>query len=139
MNELIIEAASENLGKLLEFINNELVKAGCPSKTQAEIDISAEEIFINIALYAYSPNTGNVLLRIKAAENSAEITFIDSGTRFDPLEKNDPNILLPAEKRGIGGLGIFIVKKSMDNLQYKYENGKNILTMKKNWQPLFAR
>ena len=102
--------------------------------TQTAIDIAAEELFVNIASYAYAPATGNAVIRVAMHEDppSVEITFIDSGMRYDPLAKPDPDTTLTAGQRRIGGLGIFMVKKTMDSVRYEYKNGKNILTIKKN-------
>ena len=59
---------------------------------------------------------------------------MDNGAEYDPLEKEDPDVTLSAEDRQIGGLGIFMVKKIMDEVDYRYENGKNVLTLRKNYK-----
>ncbi|MBQ7545242.1 MAG: SpoIIE family protein phosphatase [Synergistaceae bacterium] len=129
MHELEVEAATERLDEVLNFIDGHLEEWGCPMKTQTQINIAAEELFVNIAHYS-----GSETARITVAKNGtdAEITFTDSGTPYNPLEKPDPDITLSAEERSIGGLGIYIVKKSMDSVSYEHKDGKNVLTIRKN-------
>ena len=133
MKELEIEALSENLPQVLAFVDEQLEAADCPMKIQIQIDIAVEEIFVNIAHYAYAPETGKAMVRIETLADppSVDITFIDNGVPYDPLAKADPNNTLSAEERQIGGLGIFMVKKSMDDVKYEYLDGHNILTLKK--------
>ena len=98
-----------------------------------KLDVAVEELYVNIACYAYTPDTGDATIRIQADQEPhvVEITLIDSGIPYDPLAKPDPDVTLSAEERQIGGLGIFMVKKSMDDMQYERRDGKNILTIKK--------
>ena len=133
MKELEIEALSENLPQVLAFVDEQLEAADCPMKIQIQIDIAVEEIFVNIAHYAYAPETGKAMVRIETLADppSVDITFIDNGVPYDPLAKADPDITLSAEERQIGGLGIFMVKKSMDDVKYEYLDGHHILTLKK--------
>ena len=133
MKELEIEAVRKNTYSVLAFVDEDLEAAECPMLTQTAIDIAVEEIFVNIANYAYGDETGTVLIQVTMQEDppSAEITFIDTGVQYDPLANPDPDITLPSNKRKKGGMGIFMVKKSMDEMTYKYEDGKNILTIKK--------
>ena len=99
-----------------------------------QIGVAAEEIFVNIAHYAYAPQKGCATVRVEVLEDpvSVVITFIDHGIPYDPLEKEDPDINLPAQQRQIGGLGIFMTKQLMDDVAYEYKDGQNILTLKKN-------
>ena len=101
-----------------------------------QIDVAVEEIYVNIASYAYGDAEGEAIIRagVTDAPKSVEITFIDSGTPYDPLKKEDPDVTLSADKRPIGGLGIFMVKKSMDDMIYEYKDGQNCLTIKKNFE-----
>ena len=133
--ELRIPAVVEKLPELLAFIEQQLEEVGCPLKTQMEIAVAAEEVFVNIASYAYAPGTGAVTVRIEISDDpaAATITFSDSGIPFDPLKKADPDVTLSAEEREIGGLGIFMTRKFMDNVTYTYRDGQNILTLKKNF------
>ncbi len=133
MKELLMESTDENLAKLLDVLNEELERAGCDIDTQYELDIAVEEIYVNISDYAYGGSTGPVSIKLDIGDG-AVITFADEGMPFDPLKKEEPDITLPGSKRPIGGLGIFLVKKSMDEMVYRYEEGKNILTIKKKWR-----
>ena len=96
--------------------------------------MSIDELFGNIARYAYTPGSGDVTVRVDILDSppAVEITFIDGGVPYDPLAKEDPDITLNADRREIGGLGIFMVKKTMDGMKYEYRDGKNVLAIKKN-------
>ena len=134
MKELIIEADRMNLPEVQTFIDEQLEEAGCPMLTQTTIDIAVEELFVNIASYAYGEENGNAVVQVTVHQEplAVEITFIDNGKQYDPLAKADPDITLSAKERKKGGLGIFMVKNTMDNVSYEYKDGKNILTIKKN-------
>lgn len=133
MKELTIEATPENTETVIAFVEEQLEEYGCGMKELAAIDVAVDELFANIAHYAYNPDTGYATVRIDVPEDplSVEITFIDGGKQYDPLAKEDPDTTLSVEERPIGGMGIFIVKKSMDAVKYEYKDGKNILTIKK--------
>ena len=133
-NELELEAAAENLAEVQAFVDERLERADCPPKAQMQIAVAVEEIFINIASYAYAPDKGKATVRVEVSEDpvTVTITFVDHGMPYDPLAKEDPDVSLPANERKIGGLGIFMTKKLMDDIAYAYEDGKNILTLKKN-------
>ncbi len=133
MKEITVEAKVEKLEDVLSFVDELLSVYDCPMKTQIQIDVAVEEIFVNIAHYAYAPDTGmaEVAAEVSGDPGCLTITFKDSGVPYDPLEKEDPDITLNAEERQIGGLGIYMVKQSMDEVDYKYEDGKNIFTIKK--------
>ncbi len=134
MKEISLEAKVENLDEVIAFIDAELEGADCPMKKQMQIDVAVEEIFVNIASYAYGDGTGDATISMEIDGSTATITFVDSGMEYDPLKKEDPDVTLSAEERQIGGLGIFIVKKSMDDVKYRYEDGKNILTIVSSWE-----
>lgn len=110
-----------------------LEELGCPAKAKAQLDVAIDELFSNIARYAYAPGEGRATVRVEAFENprAVELTFIDSGVPYDPLAREDPNTRLPIEKREAGGLGVFIVKKTMDAVSYEYADGQNILRIRK--------
>jgi sigma-B regulation protein RsbU (phosphoserine phosphatase) len=129
--ELNVEADAENLNTVFDFVHSELEKAGCPPKMQLQIDIAVEEIFINIASYSYHPDRGAAIIRAAVFDNEVWLEFEDSGRPYNPLEKSDPDITAGAEERPIGGLGIFMVKKLMDTAEYRYEDNKNLFTLKK--------
>ena len=133
MKTLNIEAKTDNLISVLEFIDAELERAGCNTTTQLQIDIAVEELFVNVSNYSYYPDTGDISISIRIVGDPAmaEITFVDSGMQYNPLAKEDPDIGLSAEERPIGGLGIYMVKKSMDYMTYEYKDGHNILTIMK--------
>lgn len=135
-NELEIEAKGENLSQVISFIEQHLDEMDCSPKAKMQISIAAEEIFVNIANYAYAPKIGEATVRVEVSDAplTVTITFMDNGKPFDPTKKADPNISLPAEERTIGGLGIFMTKKMMDDVSYEYRDGKNILKIKKNIQ-----
>ncbi len=133
MKELMIDATIENIEAVIAFVNEQLEAFDCPIKSKTQIDIAIDELFGNIAQYAYNPDVGPVTVRVEVTDSpiTVIITFIDNGVPYDPLKKEDPNITLSAEEREIGGLGIYLVKKSMDDISYEYKDGQNILTIKK--------
>ena len=134
MKEMNIEATIDNIPTVTAWVDEQLEALDCPMKAQMQIDIAIDELFSNIARYAYNPETGPATVRVEVVENpmAVVITFIDKGIPYDPLKQEDPNTHLPAEEREIGGLGIFMVKKTMDDISYEYKDGQNILTIKKN-------
>lgn len=132
-DELDIEAVEENLEKVTAFVDERLEKVGCSMKAQMQIDLAVEEIFVNIAKYAYHPDKGRATVRVEVSDDPVQvkITFLDHGKPYDPLAKDDPDVTLSAEERPVGGLGIFMVKQSMDDVTYEYKDGANILTLVK--------
>ena len=135
MKQLTVNAQTSELGQVLAFADNILEEAGCSAKSQMQIDIAIEEIFVNIAHYAYPSGDGKALIEIETdeANKCVRITFEDQGIPYDPLKNEDPDITLSADERPIGGLGIFMVKKSMDEVSYENKEGKNRLTIKKSF------
>lgn len=133
MKELTIDATIENIGKVTAFVDEQLEQLNCPLKAQMQIDIAIDELFGNIAHYAYNPETGPATVRVDVLQEplSVVVTFIDNGIAYDPLAREDPNVALTAQEREIGGLGIYIVKKSMDEISYEYKDGQNILRIRK--------
>jgi len=131
--ELHIPAEVENLNHVLEFIDSHLEAIGCPFRTQMQLDVAIEEIFVNIASYAYENIRGEaeITMWMETDPLTAVFEFRDNGIPYDPLAKQDPDVTLPAAEREIGGLGIYMVKKTMDDMQYRRENGQNILTLRK--------
>ncbi len=132
--QMTVEATVENIELITNFINTELEALDCPMKAQMQIDVAVDELFGNIANYAYNPETGPATVMIDVEEDplAVIITFMDHGKPYDPLSRDDPDITLSAEEREIGGLGVFLVKKTMDAVTYEYKDGKNILKIKKN-------
>lgn len=133
MNEMTLQATLDNLPEVTAFIDSQLEELDCPMKAQFQIDVAIDELFTNIATYAYGDSTGNVTVRLDTQEDprAVLITFIDNGVPYNPLEQEEPDITLAAEDRPIGGLGIFVVKKTMDDMSYDYKDGQNILRIKK--------
>ena len=133
MTNKTFPAKTESLNDVLGFVEETLEGFACPMKLQTAICVAIEEVFVNVAHYAYPESVGDMTLHIGFDEESRAITFrmTDKGVPFDPLKKPDPDITLSAEEREIGGLGIFIAKKTMESVNYAYESGENILTMTK--------
>lgn len=126
-------ARIEDIPLVTEFVESEMEKLDCPMKTVIQINIAIDEIYSNIVHYGYpaAPGPVTVELIVKDDPRAVCIRFSDEGIPYNPLTKEDPDVTLAAEERSIGGLGIYMVKKTMDDIKYKYENGQNILTIKK--------
>ena len=133
MSQLTIDALQENLPAVSAFVEEALEAMDCPMRVQMAVSVAVEEIFINIASYAYPSGTGSAEIVLMPAEgrSGVMITFTDSGIPYNPLARLDPDTTLSAEERQIGGLGIFMVKKSMDGMTYRRDGGRNILTITK--------
>jgi len=131
---LNVKAETQMLDTVQDFIHETLEKAGIDADIKAltQLDVAVEEVFVNIANYAYAPNTGDAIIEAKVSDGSVlTVSFIDSGKAFDPLAAEDPDVTLSADERGIGGLGIFLTKKFMDKVEYQRKDDKNILTLTK--------
>ncbi len=135
MKEIVLDAKVDNLPQLLSIIDEELENAGCSMKGQMQIDVAVEEIFVNVASYAYEDGNGSCTIQVDTdpVNSYVTITFIDEGIPYNPLAKEDPDVTLSADEREIGGLGIFIVKKSMDKTAYERKDNKNIFSMGYSW------
>ena len=133
MQELNLEAAVANISAVTDFVNAILEELDCPMKARMQIDVAIDELFSNIAQYAYAPGTGPATVRVETEKDPRAVilTFIDRGMPFDPLAAEDPDITAPAEERSIGGLGVFLVKKTMDDVRYERRDGQNILRITK--------
>jgi len=130
--ELGVPAKIESWARVRDFLESYLEKRDCTPREQTQVLIAAEEIFINIASYAYEGEGGSAVVRLKLEQgNVLSLQFEDGGKPYNPLENEDPDIALSAEEREVGGLGIYLVKKSMDNVTYQYVDGKNCLTLVK--------
>ena len=130
MKELTILADDKNMETVNDFVHSVLPE-DCPAAIIYKIDLAVEEIFVNIAHYACSPNSGEAKILASFENGELMLVFCDSGKAFNPIEKKDPDITLSAEERDIGGLGIFLTKKFMDSVEYEYKDGQNILTLRK--------
>ena len=133
MKEQTFQATIESIPDATAFVIDWLETLDCTMKAQMQIDVALDELLSNIARYAYVPESGEVTLRLDFDEASrmVSITFIDSGIPYDPLQKADPDLTVPPEERAVGGLGIFLVKKTMDGMEYRREGRFNILTIRK--------
>lgn len=135
---LMVDATMDNLEAVIGFVEGQLEAAACPIKVSMQICVSLEEIYVNVVNYAYGASVGKceIITRLEASEGGGKITIgiMDKGKPFNPLDKEDPDITLSADERKIGGLGIYMVKKSMDEVIYDNVSGYNILTISKSWQ-----
>lgn len=133
MKEITVDAVMEELTKVTAFVDQKLKEAGCSVRTQTQVDIAVDEIFSNIVRYAYGTGGGKAAVCVDAETEPRTITltFTDRGVPYNPLEQEEPDISLSAEEREPGGLGIFMVKNLMDEVGYRYENGHNVLCLKK--------
>ncbi len=133
MRELRVEADRKYMQTVQDFVNEDLENnPACSRKDVLEIHMVVDEIFGNIADYAYDDKPGPVIIAVDAdKEGMIELTFSDEGKPYDPMSSEDPDVSLPARERSLGGLGIFMVKNVMDVLGYEYKNGRNIFTMRK--------
>ena len=131
-DEFRIEAKVEKLPDVIAFATGTLTDR-CPLRARSHVELVAEEIFVNIASYAYPETGGFVTIRRSGGEGPEGLTlaFIDSGIPYDPLQKPDPDLTLALEDRPIGGLGVFLVKELVDEVHYEYKDGQNILTVRK--------
>ena len=133
MAEIRVKAAVENLDRVLALVEGEMERAGCSPKVMSQVDLAVEEVFVNIARYAYSPGEGEAVITCRTAGDPPclEVRFADWGRPYNPLEREDPDVTLSAEQRQVGGLGILLVKKLMDGVDYQFQAGQNILTLRK--------
>ncbi len=132
VKKVVLDAKLTVLGEVTLFVNRFMEQLGCDERVKGQTDIAVEEIFANICHYAYPGEVGKVTVEVRMEDGQRLVlTFSDSGVRYNPLEKPDPDITLGAQEREIGGLGIYMVKNIMDEVSYRYEDGKNILTMVK--------
>ena len=133
MKELTIEAMVRNIPTVTEFVDEELDGLNCTPRIQAQINVAIDELFSNIARYAYNPATGPATVRVEVEKNplAVLVTFIDHGRRYDPLTTKEPDLSLNLLERPAGGLGVFLVRKTMDDVSYEYRDGRNILRIKK--------
>lgn len=129
MKERTVDAKLESIPEIQAFVRGELEAMGCPEETQKQLFVVVDEVFANVASYAYADGEGDVTVRLEAESEprAAVLTFLDSGIPFDPLTMKSPDTSLKARERKIGGLGIFMVRKLTDEVSYAYSDGKNIL------------
>jgi len=121
-------ATLEGLSAATQFLQGRLVDVGCAEKTKAALMVAMDEIASNIVHYSGAPDFD---LSVSFPGDSVRLVFSDAGKAFDPLGKEEPDVSLPAEERSIGGLGLFMVKRMVDDLHYAHEGGRNVLTLQK--------
>lgn len=133
MDSIIVPAKNEYLEQVTAFVDERLEAHDCPMTTQMQVELAVEEIFVNIASYAYDTDDGEAEVRCEVLEAPlrAVVQFLDGGKPYDPLARGEVDISKEGIMSRIGGLGIHLVKKTMDDVQYAYEGGKNILTIQK--------
>ena len=134
MKELKVEADHENMQKVQDFVKGELEQSpGLSHKDLLQIHMVIDEIFGNIVAYAYEDGRGDVVILVDydKTQGTVMLVFTDEGKPYNPLLNEDPDIKLSADERTAGGLGIFMAKNTMDEIDYENRDGKNILTMKK--------
>jgi sigma-B regulation protein RsbU (phosphoserine phosphatase) len=130
MKELTFEASIDKLEEVIDFVNSELKRINCPQELQSQIELAVDEVFTNIVNYAYKPATGKAVIGI-AVGNEVTLRFEDSGKPYNLLEEAPPDLTKPLMEREIGGLGVFLVKKFMNTINYTRLGDKNILVMTK--------
>ena len=133
MKEITVDAMIENMNTVTAFVDDFLNQIACPMKSRIQINIVIDEIFGNICHYAYKDSVGAVTVRVESGNTPKAVflTFTDNGIPYNPLETEDPDITSSSEERKIGGLGIYLVKKNMDEMKYEYVNQQNRLWMEK--------
>lgn len=133
MKEITVDATIENMNTVTAFVDDFLDQIACPMKSKIQINIVIDEIFGNICHYAYKDSVGAVTVRVESGNTPKAVflTFTDNGIPYNPLETEDPDITSSSEERKIGGLGIYLVKKNMDEMKYEYVNQQNRLWMEK--------
>lgn len=133
MNTLTVKAIPKSIEDITDFANKVLEQHECPKMIIAKIDIVIDEIVSNVCSYAYQDDKGELTFEIGISGCSVQLIFKDSGQPFDPLENPDPNVRIPPSRKKVGGLGIYMTKKMMDSVEYRFDNGENILTITKSF------
>lgn len=135
---LTVNASMDHLDEVIAFVEEQLESASCPLKVQGQICVSFEELYVNVVNYAYDEESGECVIGMNIStvgnEKKMVLTVKDRGNPFNPLKKEDPDITLSVEDRPIGGLGIYMVKQSMDDVMYEYQKGWNVIKIVKMWQ-----
>ncbi|MBR1408576.1 MAG: ATP-binding protein [Clostridia bacterium] len=134
MQEMTVSATMDQIGPVTEFVNTQLAQLACPERIRIQVDVAVDELFGNIVRYAYGSGTGPATVRVDVEDEPLRviISFVDNGVPYDPLSAEFADTThLPAKERPIGGLGLYMVKKTMDDISYCYRDGQNILTIRK--------
>lgn len=132
MKTITVKSIVENVDIVTDFVDEYLDDLSCPKKAEMQINVAIDELFSNVCKYAYGENVGEVTVSVGLdGEENIVIVLADKGKPYDPTAAPDPDVSLSAEDRMVGGLGLFVVKKTMDELSYRYDNGENKVTIKK--------
>ena len=133
MKELTVEATTSNVERVTDFVDEQLEQIDCPMPMMVKINVAIDEVFSNIVNYAYNPESGNATITVDVSKErpGVIISFIDSGREFNPLESTEPDLSVPVDERPIGGLGIFMVRKMMDEVSYERIDNTNVLRITK--------
>lgn len=134
MRVMTVNATPEQIEQVVDFVNEQLDTLGCSDEVRIDVDVAVDELLGNIVQYAYGPEAGTVTVCVDAGDDplAAVITFVDRGAPFDPLTKEvQDTTSLPARERPVGGLGLFLVRGLMDEITYSYQDGQNVLTVRK--------
>lgn len=131
MRELTVTATMDQIPVITAFVEEELERRQCPPKIRLQLELVIDELISNIVRYAYGDDGGDITVQLEWEEDPAAVvlTFVDQGVPYDPLQRQDPDVSLPAEQRQNGGLGIFLVKQLMDRLEYQFTDGQNVFTV----------
>lgn len=131
--KITVPAELKQLAAVMTMINNRMSLLNCTQRTRMQIKVAVDEIFCNIARYAYDGEEGTITVQVEEEDTPPGLTiaFVDRGIPFNPLTAREPNLTAPAKKRPVGGLGLYIVKKTMDKVSYEYKDGYNVLTIQK--------
>lgn len=133
MKEICLKATLDNLNTVNAFVETELEASQCPMRTAMKIMVALEELYVNVANYAYGEETGDVTVQVDAQPGRMQIRLLDNGMAYDPVANPEPDITLSADERQIGGLGVYMVKKSMDVFTYQRTNNQNMVLIEKHW------
>jgi serine/threonine-protein kinase RsbW len=124
-----LKAILTNFDSFMDFIDSHLANAGVENSDRTKTLTASEEVIVNVINYAYQNENGNLEIIFETNSKSIELTFIDSGAMFNPLEKPDADVTVSLAEREAGGLGILMVKKLMDDVRYEFINNQNRLTV----------
>lgn len=135
MKSIVVPAKIEHVNEVTAFVTEQLEAFDCPAAAQMQVELAIEEIFVNISSYAYHPIEGEAEVRCEVLEDPLRVIvqFLDGGKPYDPLARGEADTSKEAILARVGGLGIHLVKKTMDDVSYAYEDGRNILTILKNF------
>ncbi len=141
MEVLRVDATDDSLDEINEFLGEKAEEAGGDPKALFEIELAVEEICVNVFSYAYigeptdDPLWGKLEVRCEVVKDlpGLKIMFVDAGKEFDPLKAEEADTTGKMFMEKVGGFGIHMVKQTMNKVEYEYKDGKNILTIQKNF------